>query len=265
MKHTEKRNEIVIHGVFILVVMILCLVSTVTFALAAESDPPNQPDLSNVSPDELHKYISEHPNNIPPEVLAEMQRLANDPNTINEINSGVAGETNETGVPSLPLVDPAAFTLTPEAMANMTPDQLVDFELMQQAMANGDEATARELFSKYEGEGYGDFPNQERGDFPFMENSEQYEKWMEQGGYEGEHSEHEGGMFYDPELDHNNDGNLLDDLGGNEHEYQQEIGSDFENEQDYEQNWSEHHEEMENQYPGPLDPSSSEQPESPQP
>ena len=33
MERTEKKHEMVIHGIFILVVMVLCLISTVTFAL----------------------------------------------------------------------------------------------------------------------------------------------------------------------------------------------------------------------------------------
>ena len=230
MRSAEKRNELTIHGIFILAAMVLCLVSTVTFALAAEGDEQHLgADFSNMTPAEIQKYLAEHANEIPPDVLAEMKLMANDPLALEALASEFASGLPDAGTDALsggirnlpsadgvisnfpsdahsnsPFVEGAAFTLPPEDLANMTPEELSDYQLMQDAMASGNREVMDSLMEKYgheegehseqdffignehwgnEGE-YNDM-NEHAGDHEYWE--AMYQEWEADGGAEAEH------------------------------------------------------------------------------
>lgn len=232
MKRSEKRNELVIHGIFILVVMVLCLVSTVTFALAAEGDQQNHPP----TPEEIQNYLAENPDNLPPDVLAQMQQMVNDPQALealaNELTLGLpdAGTDSVSGgirntpnpdalsgsisnfpsdtfsntpfVEGAAFMEGAAFAPSPEELANMTPEELSDFQLMQDAAASGNREVMESLMEKYgheEGENSGhDFfvGNEQYNDMSEHAGGNDweamYQEWEASGGPEGEyHSEFE--------------------------------------------------------------------------
>ncbi|MBI4430853.1 MAG: hypothetical protein HY587_03975 [Candidatus Omnitrophica bacterium] len=168
MKCNDRRKDIVIHGIFVLAVMALCLISTVTFALAADGeataeaaiDPTHAP-----TQEEILAYLDANPD-IPPEVREQILQSASNPEELASIVAGLheygeAIENPSVGILPVPVFDgsetpsvsPAGYTLPPDFVPPQegTPEY-ADFQLYKEALASSDFETVQALHEKYEGE-----------------------------------------------------------------------------------------------------------------